>query len=46
MSEWKNPDGSTSVGIYEDFRGFPKEEKKTEEKEPEKKPVKKTSKKK
>lgn len=41
MSTWKNPDGSTSTGIYEDFQFKPEEPVKEE-----KKPVKKTSKKK
>lgn len=46
MSEWKNPDGSTSVGIKEDFIfNEPKEEPK-EELVKEEKPKKKTSKKK
>ena len=43
MSTWKNPDGSTSVGIKEDFILF-KEEPKEEPKE--EKPKKKTTKKK
>lgn len=48
MSEWKNPDGSVSVGTYDDFVGFrTKTEAPTTEATPEeKKPVKKTSKKK
>jgi hypothetical protein len=47
MSEWKNPDGSVSVGAYEDFVGFrPKGEETPAAATPEKKPVKKTSKKK
>lgn len=49
MSEWKNPDGSVSVGTYEDFIGFrTKTEAPHTEATPEdeKKPVKKTSKKK
>lgn len=37
---WTNADGSTSVGIWEDFKFKPKEPKKEEEK-----PVKKTKKK-
>ena len=44
MSTWKNPDGSTSTGIYEDFQF--KEEPKEGPEKAEKKPVKKTSKKK
>lgn len=48
MSEWKNPDGSVSVGTYEDFVGFraKTEAPPTEATPEEKKPVKKTSKKK
>lgn len=46
MSEWKNQDGSTSTGIYEDFKFKPKEEPTEEPAKAEKKPVKKTSKKK
>ena len=45
MSEWKNPDGSTSTGIWEDFK-FKPEEPTEEPVKAEKKPVKKTSKKK
>lgn len=41
MSEWKNADGSSSTGIWEDFKFKPEEPKKEEEK----KPVKKTKKK-
>ena len=41
MSEWKNADGSTSTGIWEDFKFKPEEPKKEEEK----KTVKKTKKK-
>ena len=49
MSEWTNPDGSHSVGIREDFKGFPKEvkdEPKEEAVVEKKKPAKKASKKK
>lgn len=42
MTTWKNADGSTSTGIWEDFK-FKSEEPKKEEEE--KKPVKKTKKK-
>ena len=42
MSTWKNPDGSTSTGIWEDFKDKPEEPKK----EPEEKPKKKATKKK
>ena len=46
MSEWKNPDGSVSVGTYEDFIGFHAKTEAPAEETPEEKPVKKTSKKK
>lgn len=47
MSEWKNPDGSVSVGTYEDFVGFrSKGEETPAEATPEEKPAKKTGKKK
>ena len=47
MSTWKNPDGSTSTGVREDFI-FDKPEKVEHEEKPvtEEKPRKKTSKKK
>ena len=35
MSDWKNPDGSTSTGIWEDFKFKPEEPK-----EPTEEPVK------
>lgn len=45
MSTWKNPDGSTSTGIREDFTLYPVE-KEPEQPVKEEKPKKKTSKKK
>lgn len=46
MSDWKNPDGSTSTGIWEDFKFKPVEEPKEEPVKAEEKPKKKATKKK
>lgn len=46
MSTWKNPDGSTSVGIKEDFILFKELKEEPKEEPKEEKPKKKTTKKK